>query len=376
MDIESEIEGIRAGIRAGRFSNEASVSQGIVLRLLHALGWSTYDTQCVWPEYSLAGRRVDFALCHPPSRPMAIIEVKQLGQSDGAERQLFEYAFHEGVPLAILTDGREWNFFLPAEQGNYGDRRVYKLDIVQRELSAAADRLRRYLLYSSVASGAAIEAARNDYRNVARERQMLATLPAAWEQLVREEDELLLEVVADRVESLCGYKPPPDTVAAFLKQLPAPGVAQVGPNGDRPVGRPTTSNQLLRTVTAPTRPAPASSSGRFGFKYRGRFCPSRSAIDVLRQVLEALAESDGTFNERFSSLPEHGRTRRYLAQDPEQLYPGRSDLARDCSFRLTSGWWMSTNHSRHSIQRIIAMACEVANVSYGSELIVHLGEAS
>lgn len=107
MGIEQDIEGIRAGIKAGRFPNEASVSQGIVLRLLNALGWSTYETEHVWPEYSLSGRRVDFALCSPPGKPIAFIEVKQIGQSDGAERQLFEYAFHDGVPLAILTDGRE-----------------------------------------------------------------------------------------------------------------------------------------------------------------------------------------------------------------------------------------------------------------------------
>lgn len=114
MAIVQEIEAIRAGIKAGRFPNEASVSQGIVLRLLNALGWPAYDTDAVWPEYALGGRRVDFALCSPPSKPLAFIEVKQIGQSDGAERQLFEYAFHIGVPMAILTDGREWNFFLPA----------------------------------------------------------------------------------------------------------------------------------------------------------------------------------------------------------------------------------------------------------------------
>jgi len=38
MGVEQEIEAIRLGIKAGRSSNEASVSQGIVLRLLHALG--------------------------------------------------------------------------------------------------------------------------------------------------------------------------------------------------------------------------------------------------------------------------------------------------------------------------------------------------
>lgn len=206
MAIEQEIEAIRAGIKAGRFPNEASVSQGIVLRLLNALGWPAYDTDAVWPEYALGGRRVDFALCSPPSKPIAFIEVKQIGQSDGAERQLFEYAFHIGVPMAILTDGREWNFFLPGEQGDYGERRVYKLDIVDRDATECAERLERYLLHSAVASGSAIQAARDDYRNVSKDRQMLAAFPKAWSQLIAEDDDMLLEIVADRVEFALKYR--------------------------------------------------------------------------------------------------------------------------------------------------------------------------
>ena len=90
MGIEQEIESIRQGLAAGRFANEAAVSQGIVVPLLHALSWPTYDTQVVWPEYTLSGKRVDFALCHPAGKPIAPIEVKDVGKSDGAERQLFE----------------------------------------------------------------------------------------------------------------------------------------------------------------------------------------------------------------------------------------------------------------------------------------------
>jgi predicted type IV restriction endonuclease len=218
MDLEKHIEEIRLAIKAGRFVNEAAVSQGIILRLLHALSWPAYETQIVCPEYSLQGRRVDYELCHPPGKPIAFVEVKQIGQSEGAERQLFEYAFHIGVPLAILTDGQEWNFFIPGEQGDYGERRVYKLDIVERDISECVARLTRYLHYEAIVSGAAIEAAREDYRNVSRDRQMKSTLPKAWAPLLEDEDELLLELVADRVESLCGYKPDPDTVAYFLKE--------------------------------------------------------------------------------------------------------------------------------------------------------------
>lgn len=363
MALEQDIEEIRAGIKAGRFGNEAAVSQGIVLRLLHALGWPAYDTQTVSPQYALEERRVDYALCHPLSKPIAFIEVKKLGQSEGAERQLFEYAFHKGVQLAILTDGQEWNFFLPGEQGDYGERRVYKLDIVERDIGECALRLNRYLKYDAILSGAAIDAAREDYRNVSRERQMKLTLPQAWAQLVEDEDELLLELLADRVESLCGYKPDPDTVASFLKAYITPA-----PPPPIPPSRPRVPVQ----VPASTRISAPSAT--IGFVLDGHHHPARNACDVLVNVLEALTKRDASFPERFSSLPKHGRTRRYLARNPDDLYPGRPDLVRDHSKQLSSGWWLSTNHSRATIGRIIEMACNVGHVRYGKDLRAELGE--
>ena len=186
---------IRSGIKAGRYVNEATVSQGVVQRLLNTLGWPVYDTEVVAPEYSLGGRRGDYALCHPPREPAILIEVKQVGQSKGADRQLFEYAFHRGVPMAILTDGQEWNFFLPTEQGDYSERQLYELDILERDPQEAESSLKRYLEYEAVRSGQAIEAARRDYRNAARKRQAQRTLPDAWAKLIESEDELLVELL-------------------------------------------------------------------------------------------------------------------------------------------------------------------------------------
>ncbi len=378
MDLEQEIEGIREGIKTGRFTSEAAVSQGIVLRLLHALGWPAYDTQVVWPEYSLSGRRVDFALCNPPSRPIAFIEVKQLGQSDRAERQLFEYAFHDGVPMAILTDGREWNFFLPGEQGDYVERRVYKLDLVDRELAECASRLRRYLLHSAVASGGAMQAARDDYRHVSKDRQMLAIMPKAWTQLIEDEDEMLLEVLADRVESLCGFKPDPDMVAHFLKiSIAARATSPLQPArlptepvyGPRPAALPQT---VVPTSVRPVSQA-TSTGSQIGFSFKGQFYHAKNAIDVLREVFEALSRDDPSFPERFAGLPKHGNKRRYLARDAKELYPGRPDLCRENAFQLTTGWWLGTNHSRQTITRIIEMACDAAGVQFGKELVPSLG---
>lgn len=374
MALAQDIEDIRVGIKAGRFSNEASVSQGIVLRILHALSWPTYDTRVVCPEYSLSGRRVDFALCHPADKPIAFVEVKQIGQSDGAERQLFEYAFHLGVPMAILTDGQEWNFFLPGEQGDYKERRVYKLDIVERDVGECVARLERYLRHDAVVSGQAIAAARADYQNVAKERQIVATLPIAWERLVSDEDEMLLEIVADRVENLCGFKPDPDTVAKFLKTTRAGGEASKAPPSPvRVVSDPVRPEPPTRPAPAIPRHAAPGLAG-VGFVLDGRSHPGRNACDVMVQVFETLTQRDPTFPERFASLPKHGRTRRYLARKAEELYPGRPDLSQEHSTKLRSGWWIGTNHSRASISRIIEMAADVVGLRFGSDLMINLGD--
>jgi hypothetical protein len=155
MPISDHIERVRQNLREGRYHSEAAVSQGVVLPTLHELGWPVFNTSIVIPEYSIEGRRVDYALCHPESHPVVLIEVKKVGHSDGADRQLSEYAFMFGVPMAILTDGQEWSFYLPGEQGRYDERRIYKIDLLEREVSEAEARLVRYLSYENVCSGKA-----------------------------------------------------------------------------------------------------------------------------------------------------------------------------------------------------------------------------
>ena len=219
MTLKEHIDDIRDNLKKGLYTNEAAVSQSIVLRLLDVLSWPRFNPQVIIPEHSVEGRRVDFALCHPPSKPIVFIEVKQVGNIEGAERQLFEYAFHEGVPIAILTDGREWRFFHPTAQGDYRERKVHEMDLTEDDNEKNAERLNRYLNYESIRTGEAAKAIEEDYRNVSRQRQVATRLPEAWRKLVEEADELLLEVVAEKVESLCEHKPTNEQVLDFLKSL-------------------------------------------------------------------------------------------------------------------------------------------------------------
>jgi hypothetical protein len=356
------IKDIQTRLKTGQFINEASVSQGAVLPILNALGWPIFNSQIVCPEYTIEGRRVDFALCHQPRRPEVFIEVKQVGQDEGADRQLFEYAFHAGVPLAILTTGQQWHFYLPAEQGTYQERRIYRLDLLEREAEECASRLTRYLFSERVRDGESLVAAREDYRGLARIREIHETLPISWRRLIEEQDDLLIELIAAKVEEICGYKPDPDTVARFLEQ-------QTRPSPPLPEVR--SPNRQPRSSPVGPSPTPTAGSTRTGYVLNGQEFQARSARDALISVLERLNSRDPGFLERFAAR-RHGRTRRFVAKTADELYPGRPDLGRDHSHQLNSGWWVGTNYSRKNIRQILQMASEVAGLQFGTELIVYL----
>jgi len=354
MAIAIHIEKVRQGLREGRFTSEAAVSQGILLPALHVLGWPVFDTTIVIPEFSVEGRRVDYALCHPENRPSVFIEVKKVGLSEGADRQLFEYAFHLGVPMAILTDGQEWSFYLPGEQGRYDERRVYKLELLERDIAEAKSRLDGYLSYSNVCSGAALQAARSDYQNVARVRIIETNFPKAWEALLKDQDSLLLELLAEKVEDICGYKPDLDVCSQFLEM-------QI--KNDNHIDKHEVERKLpvkqAKSFTPATSTIHARTVDNFNFFFKGQEFPARSAREVMTKLFQLLSQEDGGFLDRFTSR-KHGKKRRYLARDKHDLYPGRPDLAEQHSVEIVAGWWLGTNYSRRNIQDIIELALEVA----------------
>ena len=111
-----------------------------------------------------------------------------------------------------------------------------------------------------------------------------------------------------------------------------------------------------------------------GIVIDGNYYAARSAIGVLVLVFEELGRRDDTFLKRFEALPNHGRTRRYLAKDRCDLYPGRPDLAINCAHKLSSGLWLGTNYSKRDIKKIIQLACEVANIELNEGLKINLGD--
>ena len=222
MTLKEHIDDIRESLEKGELPpNEAAVCDDIVRRIVHELGWPRYQSRIVYPQYPVEGGKVDFALCHPPSEPCVFIEAKQVGgiENVDAEEQLFRYAFRRGVPIAILTDGQKWQFFYPIGEGHYRERKVHVMDLTEGDSEESAKWLNRYLNYGSIRTGEAIEAIKRDYEKVVQQRQVATRLPEAWNKLVEEADEFLLHAVAEKTESLCGYRPTDEQVLDFLKSL-------------------------------------------------------------------------------------------------------------------------------------------------------------
>ena len=259
MQLETHLLDIQERLKNNEYSNEQAISQGIVLRLLSALEWPFHDTQIVIPEYKIPGGRVDFALCAHKNKPVIFVEVKQPGNTLGADKQLFEYAFHTGVPFAIVTDGKEWHFYLPSGTGNYDERRVYKLNLIERDIQESVYRLERYLAYEDVLKGGALENAREDYKNVSKEREANENIPVAWKRLLEEKDEMILDSVSEKVESICGFKPTYKQILNYLSSLQSSVIDTSMPSTSKAMDKP-------KITITPNINLPSKSSDRAKIK--------------------------------------------------------------------------------------------------------------
>lgn len=137
--------------------NEATTQQYVVLPILRALGWDDTDlaSMAVLPEYKVESKRADYALyVKPTESPVVLIECKRWNESiTKHEEQICFYAYSGDIPLALITNGKRWRFYLSGWKAtSLSDRIFCETDIVVDMDSAISD-LKRYLLKSNIASG-------------------------------------------------------------------------------------------------------------------------------------------------------------------------------------------------------------------------------
>ena len=373
--MESLIDRIRAGLDGGLYPNERAVSTSIVVPILRALGWDDSDPAQVMPEYTNPRGRVDYALSPSRNSPAVFVEVKRVGQTAEADRQLFEYAFHEGAQIAVLTDGRIWNFYLPGQHGSYEDRRVYQLDVVERDTNEIALRFRRYLERERVANGSALNDAQRDYHASASRRVAELTIPKAWAQLIGEPDGLLIELLRERTEALCGHKPGDIVLEEFLRSQQCDNIG--APIAARP------SRVRTLVVVDPSQPAahePAASqmeniidisSDRTTSRNRWRVGresgAERNGVETMHALLTALFK---LHPDRQANMAAAVRTRgrNNIARSIDDIYPNQPQIARNNNRRLPDGWYVGTNESSATKTRIVTQAVRGAGLTMGKDV--------
>ena len=219
MSLEDIIKDIQCRLKNGEYANEQAIMQGIVLRLLAAMDWPVYDTNKVAPEYRVQNMRVDLALCVKPNKPDIFIEVKQPGGISSAEEQLLNYAFRQGIRVAIATDGREWYFYWPSGKGVYESRKFYAVNLIKHDVIDTAERFRRYLLFDDVVSGGAFKNAEDDYENLRIKQYAKEHIIDAWKKMIEERSPIIINAISDEVKNLCDHPPVEEDVIDYLKSL-------------------------------------------------------------------------------------------------------------------------------------------------------------
>jgi predicted type IV restriction endonuclease len=196
--------------------DEASIKQAVALRLLSLLGWDIFNVEEVYPDFSSESVTVSYALRIDGIGKM-ILDVKRSGENpDELHKQLVAFAVREAVDLAAHTDGARWWFYLPTAKGSLAQKRCHVCDLFEQKPEDMALDLMAFLSREKIVSGEYLESAKAAYQK--HKRKMAAdVLPDAWNRVLTGPNKILVEILSDATEKICGYKADPGMVEAFIR---------------------------------------------------------------------------------------------------------------------------------------------------------------
>jgi len=216
--LKAFIEQLKANKRVFSYS-EADTILAIIQPLLGYLGWDRDNPDEVKPQYPVENGFIDFSL-RLNNIDVVFLEVKRIGEDLDKEiyqNQLLRYAFGKGVRLAILTNGMTWWFYLPLKEVDWKRRKFYSIDIKEQDSADIVSKFVDLLSKDNVQSGKAIQHADLIYKGRIKKQAIENTLPEAWNKIIDVQNDILIELIAETTESICGHKPEADIVKKFLE---------------------------------------------------------------------------------------------------------------------------------------------------------------
>ena len=144
----------------------------------------------------------------------------------------------------------------PEQRGDWNDRKFYTIDILKQEIKDIIKKFSRLLSRENVASGKAVQHAESILEKRQREKAIRENLPEAWNNVITEPHELLVEILIETVEDDCDFKPENNEILGFIrshreKWLLSPESEQEVPTTNHPNSKTSrqTKNQTEKTQT-------------------------------------------------------------------------------------------------------------------------------
>lgn len=286
-------------------ATEMAVRQGVVLPILDTLGWDIWNVGEVIPEYVVGQNRVDYCLAIQ-GKGKVFLETKAAREDLNAHReQLLKYAFQTGIPLAVLTSGLKWSFYVPLREGPWDKRCFMEVDLSKESLTEVERKLGNYLSRSSVHSGAAATEAARAYESVQRVDEIEQALPKAWNKIIQGPDGLLVDLLIETVEEICQHRPERKRIEDFVTNLPSFSAPEIDMNRKPLPKEP-------KTIASPGNPNnfPASVPPAFlkygalsvKSQYRAFLPPNQDGVPVQERTYFTV------------NFPRYGETKAYMSQ--------------------------------------------------------------
>ena len=173
-------------------------------------------------------------------------------------------------------------------------------------------RLVDFLSKDNVASGIALRNAEAAYDSQQKNMVINATLPKAWNRLISGPDDLLVDLIGETTESICGFRPDQDAVDRFLTDYAERLLIS------EEVHEPRTGKAPIVYKRADVRPSPYTGKTIIGFTFLGMHHEVRSWNEFLTSLVRIIYETHPDEFRKVLSL--RGRKRVYFSRDANQLH--------------------------------------------------------
>ena len=257
-----------------------------------------------------------------------------------ATRQLFQYAFHAGAPLAVLTDGGRWRFYSVMDAGKHEERLVRTLEIEKLRPEEVTAGLVRYLSFESMISGKAWENAKKDLELKNRRQTTNENISKAWRKMIDGPSPALVDLLREETAEIsAGFPPAREDVEKFLRNLQFKYDCEKKPE-------PPTKRKHSEKGTS--------------FVFLNETHPAKNPTDAFVKIMKLLADRDGSFLPRLAPETE-GRKYSWLSKNRARI-GGEPD--QKVAEKLPGGWWLSTHASTPEKIKRLQKACKIARIPF------------